>query len=181
MAAMSGYPREPTEDDANVAGRRLGARLLDVAFIIGAYELVEAATGGEELIGPKFNALAPLPAALTLLLFLGIFVVFPFFLEGLWDGQSPGKWCLGIKVVQTDGAPCTIGASVLRNLLLLADWLPALYLGAVVSMAISSRKQRLGDRLADTVVVRRRPEQSEDDLRPEAAGETRQDIEVRPP
>src|SRR5262245_44524 len=37
--------------------------------------------------------------------------------ETLWDGQSPGKWALGLRVVSASGRPLGFVDSVLRNLL----------------------------------------------------------------
>ncbi len=79
-------------------------------------------------------------------------------------GASPGKRAMGLKVVRTTGTPMTWGASILRNLLRTVDGLPWIGLGggfdlsplALVgrgAMLFSKRFQRVGDLLADTLVV----------------------------
>ena len=69
-------------------------------------------------------------------------------------GATLGKRLVGIQVVGEDGDPLTFGAAVVRNLLRLVDAL-FFYLVGFLFAAMSSRGQRLGDRAAHTVVVRR--------------------------
>ena len=72
--------------------------------------------------------------------------------EAYW-GSSPGKMAVGLRVVTTSGRPIGWRAAALRNLLRAANLLPVAYLAGVVSMALSSRFQRLGDLVAGTMVV----------------------------
>lgn len=69
-------------------------------------------------------------------------------------GRTPGKRALGIEVVRSDGAPCTYRAAAVRTLARFLDFLPVGYLAAYASMALTERRQRLGDLLGGTVVVR---------------------------
>ena len=82
------------------------------------------------------------------------------FCEGLFNGQTPGKKALGIRVVSVDGVPITGGQAVLRNLLWTFEWvLPLAFMPALISMLLTRRFQRLGDLAAGTmVVVERRAE-----------------------
>ena len=78
--------------------------------------------------------------------------------ELLWDGQTPGKRLLRLRVVSEDGGPAPASAIVVRNVLRVADMLPLILvhmLGGIV-MFISSRSKRLGDMAAGTVVVQER-------------------------
>ena len=75
-------------------------------------------------------------------------------LEVLWNGQTPGKRLLRIRVVKGDGAPVTVFASAVRNLLRIIDFLPACYPVGLVTMLVDSKHRRLGDLLAGTVLVR---------------------------
>lgn len=68
-------------------------------------------------------------------------------------GRTVGKGMVGIRVVGDDGEPVTFGAAVLRNLLRLVDAF-FFYLVAFVFAVQSPLRQRLGDRVAHTVVVR---------------------------
>ena len=68
-------------------------------------------------------------------------------------GQSPGKRIMGIRVVRGDGSPVNPGASFLRNLLRFADTFMFLYLIAFICMMVSPAFRRIGDWVADTMVV----------------------------
>ena len=80
-------------------------------------------------------------------------VIYPVLFEVFGDGQTFGKRMLGLRVVHDDGTRVQWRASLLRNLLLAADWLPGTYLFAAISMLASSRFQRIGDHAAGTLVV----------------------------
>jgi uncharacterized RDD family membrane protein YckC len=73
--------------------------------------------------------------------------------ELLCRGQSPGKRIMGLRVLRSGGMPVNPGASFLRNLLRFADTFLFLYPIALASMAASRGFRRLGDWVADTLVV----------------------------
>jgi uncharacterized RDD family membrane protein YckC len=73
--------------------------------------------------------------------------------ELLWNGQTPGKRIMGIRVVNGDGTPVRAGASFLRNLLRFADGFFNLYLIAFICMSVSPGFRRIGDWAADTLVI----------------------------
>jgi uncharacterized RDD family membrane protein YckC len=105
-------------------------------------------------------------AATFFLLFLrnlgfGILTVLYFALEWFYpvafelarSGSTPGKQVFGLKVVMDNGLPVTPAASLTRNLLRFADFLPLAYGFAVVSMLLRRDCKRLGDLAAATLVV----------------------------
>ena len=102
------------------------------------------------LIGTVFGDIGFLMAT-----FVGLVVIFVyvFLLEGLY-GYTPGKYMLGLVVVKSDGSNCTISASLLRNLLWFVDQLPVFNLVAMGLILLTDDNQRVGDLVADTVVVR---------------------------
>jgi uncharacterized RDD family membrane protein YckC len=69
-------------------------------------------------------------------------------------GATLGKRMVGIHVVGEDGEHLTFGAAVIRNLLRLVDCLFFYLVGAIFALT-SQQGQRLGDRAAHTLVVRR--------------------------
>jgi len=75
--------------------------------------------------------------------------------ETLGGGQTPGKRLAGIRVVRTDGAPVGVPESLARNLLRAVE-LPLGYAPGVLAVALGPRRQRLGDLVAGTLVVRER-------------------------
>ena len=74
--------------------------------------------------------------------------------EALWNGQTPGKRLMGIRVVSVEGQPITPFQAILRNILRIADAQPAgLYLVGLVAATLNDRFQRLGDLPSGTMVV----------------------------
>lgn len=69
-------------------------------------------------------------------------------------GATLGKMAVGLKVVKQDGSPCDIQAALLRTLLRIIDALPAAYLIGAISVWVTELNQRLGDKVAGTIVVR---------------------------
>ncbi len=87
---------------------------------------------------------------------IGVFALlwfYPVLFEVRAHGQTPGKRLLGLRVLQENGTPVGWSASVLRNFLLVADFLPLLYLAGLVAMISDSSFRRLGDLAAGTLVV----------------------------
>lgn len=78
---------------------------------------------------------------------------YPVLFEVLRDGQTPGKKAYAIRVIHDDGTPVGWSASLLRNLLRVADFLPVLYGFGIVSLMLNRDFKRLGDLAAGTVVV----------------------------
>ena len=74
------------------------------------------------------------------------------------QGATVGKMALGIRVVKLDGSPISWGESIVRNLWRIVDHIPYFipYLLGAILIRTSPTKQRLGDRVAKTVVVCRR-------------------------
>lgn len=95
-------------------------------------------------------------AGSLLLVFVGMIatLVYGFLLEGLY-GYTPGKYLLALVVVKSDGSNCTVGASILRNLLWIVGALPTVNLVAMALILGPDDNQRVGDLVADTVVVKK--------------------------
>jgi uncharacterized RDD family membrane protein YckC len=75
--------------------------------------------------------------------------------ELLGDGRTPGKRAMGLRVVRIDGARVGLAESLGRNLLRAVE-LPLAYAPAILAVALGRRRQRLGDLVAGTLVVRER-------------------------
>ncbi|HEY6400412.1 MAG TPA: RDD family protein [Blastocatellia bacterium] len=95
-------------------------------------------------------------AATVIAVFLVFFGYFIFF-ETIWSGQTPGKRWLKLRVIQEDGRPINFFAALARNLIRFADMVvPPFYSVGIVSVFASARAKRLGDYVANTVVVKER-------------------------
>ncbi|HUN23372.1 MAG TPA: RDD family protein [Anaerolineales bacterium] len=90
---------------------------------------------------------------LLILLQLAVFLGYYIFFEQFWNGQTPGKYVLGLRVLNQQGVPVSFAEVVIRNLLRLADFLPGSYTVGVVSMLFNRQGLRLGDLAAGTMVV----------------------------
>ena len=96
------------------------------------------------------SAAIALIVAVVFIVMFGYFIVF----EALWNGQTPGKRLLGLRVVQDGGYPIDFGASLIRNLIRVGEQIVGYYILAAISALISPENKRLGDLAAGTIVVR---------------------------
>lgn len=88
--------------------------------------------------------------AIVFAVLFGYFIVF----EAAWNGQTPGKRLLGLRVVRDGGYPLDFGASLIRNLIRVGEWVFGYYIIAAISAVLSPENKRLGDLAAGTIVVR---------------------------
>jgi uncharacterized RDD family membrane protein YckC len=88
---------------------------------------------------------------INFIIWTSYFIIF----EWRWNGQTPGKRWLKLRVIREDGRPITFWEAAVRNLLRIFDILPFYSIG-LISIFISPRDQRVGDLVAGTVVVRER-------------------------
>jgi uncharacterized RDD family membrane protein YckC len=77
--------------------------------------------------------------------------------EVFMNGQSVGKRVMKIRVVSIDGGQPTLGQYLIRWLFRLVDITITFYMCAIISIAVSERKQRLGDLIAGTAVIKTTP------------------------
>lgn len=148
---MEGYSRVPTRQDTDVVGKRIGAAIIDTIIGWVLLFLVTAVLGSAGAAVGEGGGGGAIVLSFFVLPFV-VFVAYFLLLEGLWDGYTVGKKVLGIKVVKEDGSECDYGASVIRNLLEMVDGLFSYIVGLALILT-SDMNQRLGDRVAGTVVV----------------------------
>lgn len=74
--------------------------------------------------------------------------------EWLWDGQTPGKRLVGLRVVRLDGLSIGFFEALARNLTRPLDSSPPLSLVGMLFILFHQKHQRPGDLLAKTIVVR---------------------------
>lgn len=135
-------------------GRRFVAHLIDGFLCLIAYivigSMVASRTGGMTDDGFAMEGTPALVAILlTFLVTLGYFAV----LESRSSGKTLGKLMAGIRVADASGGKATFNQALMRNLLRLVDGL-VFYIVGIILIMKSDRKQRLGDRVAGTVVLR---------------------------
>jgi len=136
-------------------GIRFAAILIDSALVLAFYliigRLVAGYTGD---LTPDGFELRGGPALAVMGLTLVFWITYFTLLEAYWQGQSLGKKLLGLRVTRLDGGPIDLHAALVRNLLRLVDGQFGYLVGAILIWR-SPLKQRLGDRLAHTVVMKK--------------------------
>ena len=157
MTTLSpGHTSAPT-GDTDVVGARALAQLVDGIVSTIVFGLV--AGGVAVLLGGLTATLhSPLmvfasvaPVALLVGSIAGGAI--PIVLEWAWGGKTIGKHLVGIRVVSVDGEQVGLGAALARNVFAGID-AAFFYLVGLASISMSPERQRVGDRIAGTVVVR---------------------------
>ena len=138
-------------DVAGVGSRFLAALIdaLVLAAVLAALVIVTV-LAGQTLRGTIAYAAAAIGVLIINAVLLGYFVFF----EIIWNGQSPGKRAMGLRVVKTSGYPITPVTALIRNVVRLVDWLPAFYAVGVITMIANRHARRLGDLVAGTLVIK---------------------------
>lgn len=128
-----------------------------VVIYVSAYELSGWVRKlSERLVGETQEGSLWLMALAILVIFVVVFGYFVIF-ETIWSGQTPGKRWLKLRVIQEDGRPITFFAALARNLIRGMDIMPfPFYSIGILSVFASDRAKRLGDFVANTVVVKER-------------------------
>ena len=144
-------------------GRRGLARLIDLALIVFS----TAGLGWLMTLGFDWLSLVealnlrvdhptiPVAArvASILALWLAVLVLSLLVAQARW-GLTPGKWLCGLRTLRTTLKPCGFARSLVREVVLSVDachflcWTPG-----IVCIALTDCRQRLGDLVADTIVV----------------------------
>ena len=132
-------------------GSRVGAALIDGLILGGILTVVQILVGVAGLVG-----FLGLDSGLTAAFYVGFLLLLllgyhPFF-EEIWNGRTPGKRAFGLRVIQTDGQPVGLGPVLLRNVLRPFD--VAVVAIGLFLILFTPRRQRLGDLVAGTMVVR---------------------------
>jgi uncharacterized RDD family membrane protein YckC len=130
--------------------RRLPALLVDV--------LIQVAAGVAVWIGALLVlGVLGLPGvgfAVAMICWFALFWLYGGLFETFWNGQTPGKRLLGIRVITLDGQPVNALQAVLRNVLRIVDAQPVvLFQVGLWAVAMNDRFQRLGDLACGTMVV----------------------------
>jgi uncharacterized RDD family membrane protein YckC len=144
----------------------IGSRFLALAVdtliqALGAAVLLAVALAAGFVAGPFWSGAPTWVFAVVLLgwftIYYGYFALF----ESVWNGQTPGKRMLGLRVIHTSGRPVSVYEAVLRNIVRIVDQMPGIYAVAMVSVFLTERSQRLGDLAASSVVVHERLSEGE--------------------
>jgi uncharacterized RDD family membrane protein YckC len=129
-------------------GSRFLALIVDFILLTGLIAVLAAAL---QLVLPRGIG-AAVVTTLGFALTWGYHVYF----ETRRQGRTPGKRAAGLRVVDGRGLPITVEQSLLRNIVRALDFLPVFYGVGGLCALLDRDRRRLGDVLADTLVVRDR-------------------------
>ncbi|HEX9123217.1 MAG TPA: RDD family protein [Actinomycetota bacterium] len=140
-------PESPPPEYASLE-TRAKALAIDALLALGAVVVLAVLQGG---LGGSFgSALTGVP---FLVATVGWFIYMTL-MEGL-TGASVGKRVMKLRVVSVEGSPISLEAALIRNGLRILDAFPYVvpYLVGTRAIRRSPTKQRLGDQVAETVVI----------------------------
>lgn len=127
-------------------GLRSVATIIDGVLLLTIAYLMALLTGG---VSESGFSLQGLPFFLWVLISVGYYTA----MEASY-GATVGKFLVGLRVVMLEGRqPVDMQSSLVRNVLRVVDIL-FFYLVAAIAVWSSKSRQRIGDRVAGTVVVR---------------------------
>jgi len=130
-------------------GERVLARLTDIGIAIGmALILVFLAslTSWNEVFGIGL-----------IIVYVILFVFYDLLCELYFNGQSIGKRVMKIKVISIDGSRPSFGQYIIRWLFRIVDFSIGSGIVALIAVAVSDKKQRVGDMVAGTTLIKTRP------------------------
>lgn len=134
-------------------GSRFIAALADSILLTVAILALFCALGA--LASVTYRAgLSNVVIAVGVLAIFGLTWGYYIFFELVWNGQTPGKRWVGLRVIRADGTPITVVDSLIRNLVRVIDFMPLYYAVGLVTMFLDTQSRRLGDLAAGTLVIK---------------------------
>ncbi|MFH0849191.1 MAG: RDD family protein [archaeon] len=160
-------PGEPASSVASVApsnladlGQRIVAAIVDIIILSLVVGLITAVSLILGLTLLPWSALGGMNLTIwrsahpgTWIIVTLVPLVYYVCLEAT-SGQTLGKRLVHIKVVKANGMPCNIAAAILRNIVRIVVDNILFGLVGILLIAATKKRQRLGDILAGTIVVR---------------------------
>lgn len=128
------------------AGSRFLALMIDSLATLGA----------ASLIGSIAGRFLPRGVASAIMATAGFLITWGWhvWFETRHNGRTPGKRALSLRVIDARGLPLTTYQSTVRNVARVVDFLPFFYGAGAIATLVTGARRRLGDLIADTLVVR---------------------------
>lgn len=126
-------------------GSRFLALLVDTSLVVAVVWLLD-------LLLALALPLAVSSAA-TVTAAFGLSWGYPVYFEVYRQGRTPGKRMAGLRVVDGRGLPLTLQQSFARNIVRILDLAPLFYGVGALACLIDRHSRRLGDIVADTLVI----------------------------
>lgn len=126
---------------------RFLALATDAAVILALNSLISIA------LSPFSTMLPEVGGAMSLFIYFVLSIGYGMTLEWFWRGQTLGKRLLRLRVMDVQGLRLQFSQVAVRNLLRFIDSIPIFYCVGGIAMLLNRRNQRLGDLVANTIVV----------------------------
>jgi len=154
----------PEEVDLQLEIANVGSRSLAILADLAICGLIFIVVYGLTFIAARDSATDwftefgsnALEIGLALVIFGFQWVYFSFF-EWYWNGQTPGKRLMHLRVIKADGAPVSWSDVLLRNLSRPIDTFGPMGLIGLLMIFVGRKGQRLGDLMARTLVIHETP------------------------
>lgn len=136
-------------------GERILARLIDLGLYLALYF---AAAILESLLSlSKISILNGFQFPVIMFVLVLLYAFYDLICEAFFNGQSVGKRVMKIKVISIDGCQPSFGQYLMRWLFRIVDFGITFQLGALVSVVLTEKNQRIGDLVAGTTLIRTHP------------------------
>lgn len=155
MQTITVHTSQNIDIDYEVAslGDRVLARLIDGCLFV----LLIILCGILVVIAGGYESLSNLMVLIGIIIYASMYVFYDLICEIFMNGQSIGKRVRKIKVISLDGAQPTVGQYLLRWLFRIVDFTLTSSLCGLISVAASDKKQRVGDMVAGTTLIKTEP------------------------
>jgi uncharacterized RDD family membrane protein YckC len=146
--AMAGRPISPvSEIETRVTGRRIVQYIVDAILSGIVFGLLSWA------LSRGHGGLHALLVLILVLANIAWYFLYWAFVPSMRAGQTIGMSLLGLRVLSRDGGPASLMQLFIRSILLVL-FTPLSLLVGIITMMFSRYRQRVGDHLAGTIVVR---------------------------
>lgn len=137
-------------------GERIVARLIDLGIFFGLYIIFIMLIAIGRISGILKSG--PLLFPIIIGVYAASYIFYNLVCEILMNGQCVGKRIMKIKVISLDGSQPSIGQYFIRWLFRLVDFALTAQVGGLICIAVSEKKQRIGDIVAGTTVIKTVPQ-----------------------
>lgn len=141
-------------------GRRVLGEVIDYVVIMVIAVILSIIFGADwrfaiflsfidpELFNQGIYQISTAPTIIFAVMYFGYFIVFETVAR-----TSVGKTLMGMTIVKEDGSPISFREALIRSLFRGADGAPVFYLMGIIAILLSPTRQRIGDHLAQAIVV----------------------------
>ena len=127
--------------------RRSLAAIVDILIVTFSFGGLEITSMGLPIPNQTL-----FPGLLGMVASISVIVLYWIIMEWLL-GATGGKLLLGVRVVSSDGRPCAFSQALKRNILRFVIDIHGAYLVGFLAILYDDRRRRIGDMVANTMVV----------------------------